>query len=86
MIWLRHPATSLRLIILVALLNLAIFVITVTLAIPIQNQLDQYQSVALIERLVWYHLYLRTLPGLIVLLALAAMLYQLIGKVTAPSV
>lgn len=86
MIWLRHPAMSQGLLILVALLNLAIFIVTITLAIPIQNQLDQHQSVALIERLVWYHLYLRTLPGLIVLSALATLLYQLVGKVTAPAV
>ncbi|MBC3789440.1 hypothetical protein [Spirosoma utsteinense] len=86
MIWLRHPAISRGLVILVALLNLAIFIVTITLVIPIQDQLDQHKSVALIEQLVWYHFYLRTLPGLVVLVAIAAMLYQIIGKVTAPSV
>ena len=86
MIWFRHPAISRGLVVLVALLNLANFIVTITLAIPIQEQLDQHRSVALIEQLVWYHLYLRTLPGTVVLLAIAAMLHQIIGKVVAPSI
>lgn len=86
MIWFRHPAISRGFVVLVAFLNLANFIVTLTLAIPIQDQLDQHKSVALIDQLVWYHLYLRVLPGTVVLLAIAAMLYQLIGKVAAPSV
>jgi hypothetical protein len=85
MIWLRHPAISRTPVVLVALLNAAIFVITITLFIPVQMQLDQNKSVALIEQLVRYHLYLRTLPGLVVLLCLATMLYQLIEKATSAS-
>lgn len=85
MIWFRHPAISKKFVVLVALLNLAIFIVTITLAIPIQNQLDQHKSVALIEQLVWYHVYLRTLLGTVVLLAIATMLYQLTGKVVIPS-
>lgn len=84
MIWFRHPAVSRKLVILVALLNLFIFIVTITLAIPIQNQLDQHKSVELIDQLVWYHLYLRTLPGIVVLLAIIIVLYQLVSKV--PSV
>jgi hypothetical protein len=86
MIWFRHPAISRGLVVLVAVLNLAIFIVTITLAIPIQDQLDQHKSVALIEQLIWYHLYLRTLPGTVVLLAIATMLYQIIGKVPAPKI
>ena len=85
MIWFLHPAISKKLVVLVALLNLAIFIVTITLAIPIQNQLDQHKSVALIEQLVWYHVYLRTLLGTGVLVAIATMLYQLTGKVVTPS-
>lgn len=86
MIWLHNPVLSKSLVVLVAVLNLAIFLVTVTLAIPIQNQLDQQQSIVLIERLVGYHLYLRTLPSLVVLLALVILLYQLTVKVPAPGV
>lgn len=86
MIWLRHPAISKGLVVLVALLNLAIFIVTITLMIPIQDQLDQHKSGALIEQLVWYHLYLRTLPGTVVLLATCTMLYQIIRKADVPSV
>ena len=85
MIWLRPPVIRKELVVLVALLNLAIFIVTITLAIPIQNQFDQQKSVALVEQLVWYHVYLRTLPGIVVLLAIAAMLYQLTGKVVNSS-
>jgi hypothetical protein len=86
MIWFRHPAIHRSLVILVALLNLANFIVTLTLAIPIQEQLDQHRSVALIEQLIGYHLYLRVFPGTIVLLAIAAMLYQIISKVATPTV
>jgi hypothetical protein len=86
MIWLRHPAISRGLVVLVALLNLAIFIVTITLMIPIQDQLDQHKSVVLIEQLVQYHLYLRTLPGTVVLLAIGTMLYQIVGKADHPSV
>lgn len=81
MIWLRHPAVSRKLVILVALLNLFIFIVTITLAIPIQDQLDQNKSVDLLDQLGRYHLYLRTLPGIVVLLAISSILYQLISKV-----
>jgi hypothetical protein len=86
MIWLRHPAISRGLVVLVALLNLAIFVVTITLMIPIQDQLDQQKSVILIEQLVRYHLYLRTLPGTVVLLTICTMLYQIVAKADRPSV
>lgn len=86
MIWFRHPVISKGLVGLVAFLNLSNLIVTLTLAIPIQEQLDKHKSVALIEQLVWYHMYLRVLPGSVVLLAIATMLYQLIGKVGAPSV
>lgn len=86
MIWLRHPAISRGLVILVALLNLAIFIVTITIMIPIQEQLDQHKSVELIEQLVQYHLYLRTLPGLVVLLTICTMLYQIIRKADGPSI
>ena len=85
MIWFRHPAISRGPVILVAVLNLAIFIVTITLMIPIQEQLDQQKSVALLEQLVQYHLYLRTLPGLVVLLGIATMLYQIVGKAETPS-
>jgi len=81
MIWFRHPAVNRKLVFLVALLNLFIFIVTITLAIPIQDQLDQHKSIALIDQLIWHHFYLRTLPGLIVLSAIIIILYQVISKV-----
>ena len=86
MIWLRPPVLGRNPVILVAVLNLAIFIVTITLMIPIQDQLDQQKSGALLEQLVRYHLYFRTLPGVVVLLAIAAMLYQVVKKAEAKSV
>lgn len=86
MIWLRLPVISKRIVVLVAVLNLAIFIATMVLIIPIQNQLDQHKSVELIAKLVQYHLYFRALPGMVVLLAIFTMLFQIVRKISVPSV
>jgi hypothetical protein len=57
------PAISTMLGVIAAVLNLFIWVITATLAIPIHKQLDQVKSTELIGRLVKGHLYLRLFPG-----------------------
>jgi hypothetical protein len=76
LIWFHAPAVSTTLVVIAAALNLFIWIITATLAIPIHKQLDQAKSVELIDRLVAVHLYLRLIPGLILMIVTAAMMYQ----------
>ena len=65
-----------HLVVIAAVLNLLIWIITAGLAIPIHKQLDQAKSAELIDRLVAVHVYLRLIPGLILMVVLAAMMYQ----------
>lgn len=76
LIWFHHPAISTTLVVITAVLNLFIWVITARLAIPIHNQLDKAKSVELIDKLAAVHLYLRVVPGLIVMIVSAVMMYQ----------
>jgi len=61
-----------------AILNLFIWIVTVTLAAPIHKQLDHNKSVELIDKLIFYHVYLRVVPGLILVLVTGILLYQLV--------
>ncbi len=83
MIWFGHPAISRRLLLATALINLFIFLVTVTLAIPIQSQLAETKSVELIDRLIFYDRYLRNIPGLFGMILNFAMLHQILRKTTA---
>lgn len=76
LIWFHHPAVSTTLVVIAAVLNLLIWIITATLAIPIHKQLDRAKSAELIDRLVAVHLYLRLIPGMIVMIITAAMMVQ----------
>ena len=76
LIWFHPPAVPTTLIVIAAVLNVFIWIITAALAIPIHKQLDRAKSVELIERLVAVHLYLRLIPGLILMIVTAAMMYQ----------
>ena len=76
LIWFHHPAVSPKLIVIAAALNLFVWIITATLAIPIHKQLDRGKSNELIDRLGAVHLYLRLVPGLILMVVSAAMMYQ----------
>jgi hypothetical protein len=76
LIWFHHPAVSTTLVVIAAVLNLLIWIITATLAIPIHKQLDRAKSAKLIGRLVAVHLYLRLIPGMIVMSITAAMMVQ----------
>jgi len=67
------------LVVIAAVLNLFIWVFTATLAVPIHNQLDQAKSTELIGRLVKVHLYLRPIPGSLVMIVAALMMYQVLG-------
>jgi nitrogen fixation/metabolism regulation signal transduction histidine kinase len=67
------------LVVIAAVLNLFIWVITATLAIPIQKQLDQAKSTELIGRLVGVIRYLRVIPGFLVMIVTALMMYQVLG-------
>ncbi|AFL89281.1 hypothetical protein Terro_3049 [Terriglobus roseus DSM 18391] len=82
MIWLRHPAISRSLVILVLAVGLFGGAITTRLAIPIQKQMDygDHRHIpALVQQLITIDLYWRVIPGLIALAALATMTYQLSG-------
>ncbi len=83
MIWFRHPAISRKLILVAALSNLIIFLVTITWEIPIQGQLAQAKSAELIDRLIFYDRYLRLIPGLVVLIVNVVMLHQLVRKASA---
>lgn len=76
LIWFHPPAISTTLIMIAAVLNLFIWIITATMAIPIHKQLDRAKSNELIDRLVAVHVYLRLIPGLILIVVSAAMMYQ----------
>ena len=77
MIWFGHPAISRKLRIVAALLTLVIFIATLTLAIPIQEKLAVTQSTELIDKLILYDRYLRTIPGLVIMALNFVMLQQL---------
>jgi hypothetical protein len=83
LIWFHPPAMSTAGIAIAAALNIFIWIVTVTLAIPIHKQLDHAKSVELIERLIFYHLYLRVIPGLILMFVTAVLLYQLVKASSA---
>jgi hypothetical protein len=76
LIWFHPLAISTGLVVIAAVLNLFIWIITATIAIPIHKQLDRAKSVELIDRLVAVHLYLRLIPGVVVMIITAAMMYQ----------
>lgn len=77
MIWFGHPAISRTLRVVAALLTLVIFVATLALAIPIQEKLSATKSAELIDDLILYDRYLRTIPGLVVMALNFAMLQQI---------
>lgn len=83
MIWFRNPAMSRNLVIIAALLNLFIFIVTATLALPIQAQLVKTKSVELIDRLIFYHTYFRAIPGLLATFINCILLYQILRKASA---
>src|SRR5713101_4081471 len=78
LIWLHHPAMSTPLIVITAALHLFILVVSLTLFLPIHNQLDKAKSVELIDRLIAYDRYLRDFPGCIIMAATIIMLYQVV--------
>jgi phosphate starvation-inducible membrane PsiE len=83
LIWFHPPAMSTLWVGVAAALNLFIWIVTVTLAIPIHKQLDHAKSVELIDKLVIYHVYLRVIPGLILMLITGVMLYQVVRASSA---
>lgn len=76
LIWFHPPAVSTKLVVIAAVLNLFIWIITAARAIPIHKQLDQAKSGELIDRLVRVHLYLRVIPGLILMVVTGVMMHQ----------
>jgi len=78
LIWFHHPAMSTPLIVITAALHLFILVVSLTLFLPIHNQLDKAKSVELIDRLIAYDRYFRDFPGCIIMAATIIMLYQVV--------
>ena len=77
-IWFHHPAMSTALVVIAAAFHLFIIGVTGTLIVPIHKQLDQAKSPELIDRLVMYHVYLRAIPGMIVMVVTIMMLCQVV--------
>ncbi len=59
-----------------ALLNLSIFLVTIFLAIPIQDHLALGKSVEQIDALIFYDRYFRIVPGFCGVIVTSLMLYQ----------
>lgn len=78
LVWFHPPAMSTAWVAAAAILNVLIWIVTVALAIPIHKQLDHAKSVELIDKLIFYHVYLRVVPGLILMLITAVLLYDVI--------
>jgi hypothetical protein len=77
LIWFHHPAISMWLIILTAVMNLLIVVIRFALFVPIHRKLDKAKSMELIDRLLKYDIYLGSgIPASIKMIATIVMLYQ----------
>ena len=83
LIWFHPRAMSTVWVAVAATLNLFIWIVTVTLAIPIHKQLNHAKSIELIDRLIFYHVYLRVVPGLVLVLISGALLYQVIRRSSA---
>lgn len=84
LIWFHHPAISTSLIVITAALHLFILVVSFTVFLPIHKQLnsvmDRAKSAELIDRMVKYDRYFRTIPsGGISMIATLIMLYQVVS-------
>ena len=80
MIWFGHAAISRTLRVVAALLTLVIFIATLALAIPIQEQLAITKSAELIDELILYDRSLRTIPGMVIVVLNFIMLQQIMGQ------
>ncbi len=78
LIWFHHPAMSRNLILIAAVLQTYIVASTIILAVPIQQKLGSAFSPALVDKLIWYHTYLRLGPGILLVGVVLALLYQVI--------
>ncbi len=79
LIWFHHPAMSTPLIMIAAAFYLFILAVTLTLVIPIHMKLDQAKSDELIDKVVMYDVYLRAVPGGLQVIAVVALLYQVVS-------
>ena len=78
LIWFHHPAMSQNLIVVAAVLQTYIVASTIILAVPIQRQLGVAFSRPLVDKLIWYHTYLRLGPGILHLMVVLVLLDQII--------
>ena len=82
LIWFHHPAMSRNLIIVGAVLQAYIVASTIIIAVPIQQQLGVALSARLVDKLIWYHRYMRLAPGILHLLVVLVLLCQVISNIT----
>lgn len=80
LVWIRPPELPRSLVVAALCLNVLIVVVTIALAIPIQTELSQAQSLEAIDRLIGYDRPLRLLPGLAVGAIAWAMLYRILDR------
>jgi hypothetical protein len=78
LIWFHHPAMSRKLIILAAIFQTYIVASTIVLMVPIQRKLGITFSQSLVDKLVWYHTYLRLGPRILHQVVVLALLYQVV--------
>ena len=78
LIWFHPPTISTTLVVIAAILNLFIWVLTATMAIQTHKQLDKAKSIELIDRLMKVHLY-RLIPGFLLMIVTALMMYQVVS-------
>lgn len=78
-IWFHHSAMSRNLIILAAVLQTYIVASTLIVAVPIQRHLGTAFSQPLVDRLIWYHTYLRLGPGIFHLAIVSSFCIKLSG-------
>jgi hypothetical protein len=81
LIWIHHPAMARPKIVIAALLQTYIVVSTLVVAVPIQKRLGQALSPALVDKLIWYHTWLRLGPGLVHLVIVLLLLYEVVRGV-----
>ncbi len=80
LIWFHHPAISMWLIVLTAVVHLGMVVIRFAVFLPIHRRLDKAKSIELIDRLLKYDVYLGSgIPASIKMIATIVMLYQVVS-------
>jgi len=79
LIWFRHPAIPMWLIVLTAASNLILVTVRFAVYVPIHRKLDKGKSIELIDRLLKYEIYYYIFVS-ITTIATIVMLYQVVSS------